>query len=70
MVTNADRVRIWDAETWAHVADLSVDGTSVSGVQVCFSPDSRILAVSDSSARINLFRPGDREKNYCLDRSQ
>jgi WD40 repeat protein len=57
LVTNANRVRIWDAETWALARDFDVLGSSVSGVQVCFSPDSRVLAISDATARINLFDP-------------
>ncbi len=66
IVTNANRVRIWNAETWEMVTELPVEGTSISGVSVAFSPDSRMIAVSDSNARINLFDPTSARKILAL----
>ncbi len=39
LATNSTRVRIWNAETWELLVELPVDGTSISGVDVAFSPD-------------------------------
>jgi WD40 repeat protein len=66
LVTNSNKVTLWNAQTWEHIADMPVDGMSVNGVQVCFSPDSRVLAVSDSTARINLFDPVSGRKTAIL----
>ncbi len=57
LVTNSERVRIWDAENWSLVQELPVEGLRLDGTQVCFSPDSSMLAVTDSDATISLFDP-------------
>ncbi len=62
LATNSSRVRIWNAETWELVTELPVEGTSISGVDVSFAPDARMVAVSDSTARINFFDPVDGRK--------
>ena len=62
LATNSSRVRIWNAETWELVTELPVEGTSISGVDVSFAPDARMVAVSDSTARINFFDPADGRK--------
>lgn len=57
LVTNSDRVRIWNAKTWDLLSTVEVYGASSSGVNVCFSPDSQFLAVSDAMAHIHLVDP-------------
>ncbi len=57
LVTNSNRVCIWSVEDWELLSTVAVQGSSPTGVLVCFSPDSRLLAVSDATARIHLVNP-------------
>ncbi len=57
LVTNSNRVCIWSVENWEMLSTVNVQGASPSGVNVCFSPDGRLLAVSESGARIHLADP-------------
>lgn len=57
LVTVAEKVTIWRTDDWSTTAILEVPGGSTNGVQVCFTPDSSLLAVSDSTARIHLVNP-------------
>ena len=57
LVTNSNRVCIWNVETWELMSTVPVQGSSHSDVNVCFSPDSRLLAVSETGARIHLLNP-------------
>ncbi len=57
LVTNSNRVCIWSVKTWELLSTVAVQGSSPSGVTVCFSPDSQLLAVSDATARIHLVNP-------------
>lgn len=66
IATNSNRVRVWNAETWELVSELPADGNSISGVNVAFSPDGRLIAVSDSISRINFFDPSDGRKIFAL----
>jgi WD40 repeat protein len=66
LVTNSNEVTIWDAATWLPIAKVAVPGRSVSGVCVRFSPDSSMLAVSDSQACIHLINPTDGSKIATL----
>ncbi len=59
LVTNSTDVTIWHADTWTKMAKLDLRGHAVGGVRVCFSADSSMLAVPDSTARIHLFNPVD-----------
>ncbi len=59
LITNAADVKVRQTGTWRVQTTLDVPGQSASGVRVCFSADSRILAVSDSAARIHLFNTND-----------
>ncbi len=66
LVTNSAYVTIWETETWTPMTKLDVPGHSASDVCVCFSPDSSMLAVSDSTARIHLFNLVDGSEFVAL----
>ena len=57
LVTNSNRVCIWSVDDWELLSTVDVQGSSASGVYVCFSPDNCLLAVSDTGARIHLVNP-------------
>ena len=59
LVTNAKDVKVRQTGSWRVETTLDVPGQSASGVKVSFSADSRLLAVSDSEARIHLFDTSD-----------
>ncbi len=61
LVTNSDRVCIWNVENWELTSTVDEQGSPFSGVNVCFSPDGRLLAVSESGARIHLVNPATGE---------
>ncbi|MEQ1830768.1 MAG: hypothetical protein ABL921_32760, partial [Pirellula sp.] len=66
LASNANHVRIRDAETGELVTELPTDGTSVSGVCMAFSPDSKVIAVSDTDGRINFLDPSTGRKLFAL----
>ena len=66
IATNSTRVRIWSAGTWELQSELPTDGRSISGVNIAFSPDGQMIAVSDSNAKINFFDPSDGRKIFEL----
>ncbi|MFI6485881.1 WD40 repeat domain-containing protein [Nonomuraea sp. NPDC050663] len=47
-----DQVTIWDGATGALLADLSREGQAATVWATCWSPDSRILAVADTTLRV------------------
>ncbi len=55
LLTNANQLTLWRVSDWKKQTEFAVDGTSTTGVSTCFSPDSRLIAVSDAQARIQLF---------------
>lgn len=59
LITDAVDVTVRQTGTWRVETKLDVPGRSASGVKVCFSPDGRLLAVSDSMSRIHLFDTTD-----------
>lgn len=57
LATVASQITVWDTKSWTPACEFKVPGNSSSGVTTCFSPDGRILAVSDSLGRIHLVHP-------------
>ena len=50
----SDEIKVWDAQSWQLQYKFSVTGGPNNGVSVCFSPNGRTLATSDSYGRIHL----------------
>jgi len=59
LVTNSADLTVWRTETWSRACQPDVPGQVIIGVRTCFTPDGRMLAVSDSTARIHLINPAD-----------
>ncbi|MEQ1829349.1 MAG: serine/threonine-protein kinase [Pirellula sp.] len=66
IASNTDHVRIRDAETGELITELPSNGMSVSGVSMAFSPDSKMIAISDSGGKIRFFEPSSGRKLFVL----
>ncbi len=54
LATLSNQVTVWATDSWKVLYTVKVDGQPASGVSASFSPDSRTLAVSDSSGNVHL----------------
>jgi eukaryotic-like serine/threonine-protein kinase len=54
LATNAGEITAWDTQSWTERYKIKMDGKPNSGVSVCFSPDSKMIAASDSLGRTHL----------------
>ncbi len=58
LATNAGEITIWETQSWQELYKIKVSGKPNSGVSLCFSPDSKLLAASDSLGRTHLIDAG------------
>lgn len=57
LATTPDGVRVWRTEDWQRVADVRARGDTASDLGIAFSPDSRVLAVSQPTGTTRLVDP-------------
>jgi WD40 repeat protein len=57
LATTADGVRVWSTADWQPVAEVRARGDTASDLGIAFSPDSRVLAVSQPTGTTRLVNP-------------
>jgi WD40 repeat protein len=57
LATTPDGVHVWNTKDWQRVADLRARGDTASDLGIAFSPDSRVLAVSQPTGTTRLVDP-------------
>lgn len=57
LATTPDGVRVWSTSDWQPVANIHARGDTASDLGIAFSPDSRVLAVSQPTGTTRLVDP-------------
>lgn len=57
LATTPDGVRVWSTTDWRRVAEVRARGDTASDLGIAFSPDSRVLAVSQPTGTTRLVDP-------------